>query len=74
MVFNAGMNKEQTQIVINAAGGDSAFARLLGIDSHPGFQQRVNNWKRRGMPSDVVLEHYETISRLMSQESERKAA
>ena len=58
------MNANETSKIIEAAGGDSAFARLLGLDKTPGFQQRVNNWKRRGMPAAVVLEHRKKIDRL----------
>lgn len=58
------MNANETSKIIEAAGGDSAFARLLGLDKTPGFQQRVNNWKRRGMPASVVLEHMRKIERL----------
>ena len=58
------MNANETYKIIEAAGGDSAFARLLGLDKTPGFQQRVNNWKRRGMPAAVVLEHRKKIDRL----------
>lgn len=58
------MDSTQTTSLIEAAGGDTAFAKLLGIDVEPGFQQRVNNWKRRGIPASVVLDHYDTIKRL----------
>lgn len=58
------MDAEKTTLLIDAVGGDKAFARLLGIDDKPGFQQRVNNWKRRGMPADVVLDHLRLIQRL----------
>ena len=64
MVCNVAMNANETSKIIKAAGGDSAFARLIGIDKTPGFQQRVNNWKRRGMPPAVVLEHLRKIERL----------
>lgn len=50
--------------LITEAGGDAEFGKLLGIDGDPGYLQRVNNWKRRGLPSVVVLEHYETIQKL----------
>jgi hypothetical protein len=63
------MDPAQTTRLIDAAGGDTAFGRLLGIDESPGFQQRVNNWKRRGIPAAVVLEHYEAIKRLEQQVS-----
>lgn len=58
------MDAEQTKSLIAAAGGDSAFAKLLGLDSGPGYQQRVNNWKRRGIPASVVLENYDLIQQL----------
>ena len=66
MVFNARMNKDETREVIKAAGGDRAFARLLSLDGTPGYQQRINNWKRRGMPAAVVLDHLPTIRALQS--------
>lgn len=64
MVFNMRMDKIETRELIEAAGGDRAFARLLGLDTAPGYQQRINNWKRRGMPAAVVLDHLETIQAL----------
>ena len=57
------MDAKQTEELINRVGGDIAFAKLLGIDNGS-FQQRVNNWKRRGMPSSVELEHYEILQTL----------
>lgn len=61
------MDPTETIAIIDAAGGDTAFGKLLGIDETEGFQQRVNNWRRRGMPSAVVVEHYELIQRLRVQ-------
>ncbi len=61
------MDPEETKAIIEAAGGDTAFGKLLGIDGVPRYQQRINNWKRRGMPSDVVLDHYEVVKRLQEQ-------
>lgn len=58
------MDASQATRLIDVAGGDTAFAKLLGIDADPGFQQRVNNWKRRGLPPAVVLDHYDTIKQL----------
>ncbi len=73
MVFNMRMDKTETREIIKAAGGDRAFARLLGLDAAPGYQQRINNWKRRGMPAAVVLDHLDTIQSLRPTES-REAA
>lgn len=51
--------------IIAAAGGASAFARLIGLDlSRAGTQQRVHNWKTRGIPPRVVLENLEVIQQL----------
>ena len=58
------MDADESAELIDTAGGDTAFARLLGIDQEPGFAQRVNNWKRRGIPAEVVLAHYATIQAL----------
>jgi hypothetical protein len=66
MVFNLGMTPIDACKVIEAAGGDTAFAKLLGLDDD-GAVQRVNNWKRRGMPSDVILKHYSLIKKLAAQ-------
>jgi len=68
------MNASDTCKIIEAAGGGSAFARLLGLDKAPGFQQRVSNWKRRGMPAAVVLEHKRKIDRLLRAVSGRDDA
>ena len=67
------MDKIETQKLIKAAGGDTAFARLLGIGGHKGCQQRVNNWKRRGIPPSVVLDHFEMIQRLRATSHEKAA-
>lgn len=58
------MDPQQTVRLIEAAGGDSAFAELLGLDKKEGYQQRVNNWKRRGIPPQVILDHLEVIKKL----------
>jgi hypothetical protein len=58
------MNPEESKDLIELAGGDVAFARLLGMDTEDGFAQRVNNWKRRGIPAAVVLDHYSKIQKL----------
>lgn len=67
------MDKNETCKLIEAAGGDKAFAALLGLTGRPGYQQRVNNWKRRGMPPRVVLEHLEVIRSIQSGEAASSA-
>jgi hypothetical protein len=68
------MEPKQSEQIIEAAGGDAAFARLLGLDTaKKGTTQRVNNWKRRGIPPGVVLENLEVIRRLEQQAGELAA-
>ena len=58
------MDPSEARILIDSIGGDLAFARFLGLDEREGVAQRVNNWKRRGIPSSVVLAHYAAFKRL----------
>lgn len=41
---------------IEELGGPSAVAQRLGLPM-PGGVQRVSNWKKRGIPASVKLEH-----------------
>jgi hypothetical protein len=66
------MTPEESVVLIERAGGDSAFGRLLGIDRFPHWQQRVNNWKRRGIPSEVVVDHYDVITELKERATRRR--
>lgn len=69
------MTPRESTKLIEAAGGDTAFAQLLGIASSESYRQRVNNWKRRGIPPAVQLEHQELFQRLLleSQKVRRSA-
>lgn len=58
------MDKEEATALINAAGGNKAFAELLGLDADPGYMQRVSNWRDRGIPARVILEHQLVIESL----------
>lgn len=42
--------------IIKALGGPAAVAKLLGFDA-AGGTQRVSNWIRRGIPSDIKVMH-----------------
>lgn len=42
---------------IDRLGGPTEVAKLIGIYDERGAVQRVSNWKRRGIPSGVLLEH-----------------
>jgi hypothetical protein len=67
------MTPKESIRLIEAAGGDHQFATLLGIAGQENYRQRVNNWKRRGIPADVIVEHYELIQRLRD-DPKRKAS
>lgn len=49
--------------LIDKVGGPSALVALLGL-SHQGAVQRVSNWKRRGIPPRIRLEHRELFDSL----------
>lgn len=72
VVFNCAMDKDATCRLIKAAGGDKPFAELLGLTGRPGYQQRVNNWKRRGIPASVVLEHLDVIRAIQAGKEPRQ--
>jgi hypothetical protein len=61
------MTPEESARLIDAAGGSSALAELIGLGSEDGARQRVNNWRRRGIPADVILEHQKLFERLQRQ-------
>ena len=56
------MNAEQ---VISKLGGSAEVARLMGYPKHIGTQ-RVNNWKKRGIPARVMLERPDLFRRVAS--------
>jgi hypothetical protein len=57
---------KQATRIIKAAGGDVAFMRWLGIKVTHGSQRRVNNWKRRGVSKNAIVEHYDKLKELHS--------
>lgn len=67
------MTKNEAADLIAIAGGASAFGRFLGIEGRPNFQQVINNWKNRGIPPQVELEHYEKIQELRGRLAARSA-
>lgn len=44
-----------------------AFARLLNINEAPCVSQRVNNWRTRGIPAQVVVDNIDLIRELIKQ-------
>lgn len=58
MVCNLRMNQiEQDAKLIEKLGGPARVAERLNLDKRAGGVQRVSNWIRRGIPSDVKLAH-----------------
>lgn len=49
--------------LIERLGGSSAVADLLNFDKKSGGAQRVNNWKKRGIPAQVKVDHQEIFLR-----------
>lgn len=45
--------------IIDALGGATKLAELLGYDKTHGGIQRIQNWKTRGIPSSVKIAHPE---------------
>ncbi|WP_454752096.1 hypothetical protein [Cupriavidus necator] len=56
------MNAKQTTAhadwqLIESLGGPAEVARLLGYDLRKGGIQRIHNWKVRGIPPSVKIDH-----------------
>ena len=51
------LTPQETARVIKNAGGTSKFGKLVGAT-----RQRVHNWRERGLPARVMLEHLDTIN------------
>lgn len=69
------MNAEQSRKLIEAAGGNKAFALLIGIDvvNDPNYAFRVAQWKKRGIPSKVQLEKAKELSSIKGVAARRGA-
>lgn len=65
------MNATESKALIDKAGGDTAFARHLGIDTGLYWRQRVNRWRSRGIPAAVCLEYYDVLKRLQRKREAR---
>jgi hypothetical protein len=63
------MTPKDSARLIDAAGGSSKLAELIGLGSEDGARQRVNNWRRRGIPADVILANRELFDQLQRQTS-----
>lgn len=49
--------------LIDALGGPAKVAELLGFDKADGGIQRVHNWRTRGIPAKVKVDHPEIFLR-----------
>jgi hypothetical protein len=58
------MKAAQAIELIDKAGGTAAFGLLLGLDNTAGWRQRVHNWRTRGIPYKVLIEHASTINEI----------
>jgi len=58
------MDAQQVSRLIAAAGSHKAFAEALRLPPTRGVQQRVNNWKRRGIPAHVQLRYAKELGEL----------
>jgi hypothetical protein len=47
---------EADRQTIERLGGPTKLAELLGYDKTSGGVQRIQNWKKRGIPSEVKLQ------------------
>lgn len=72
-MFNEGAMNSHEQI-IERLGGPAKVARMLGIADEKGAIQRVSNWKRRGIPPRVLLEHPKVFKGVMPQSKEASHA
>jgi hypothetical protein len=55
--------------VIDELGGSTELARKLGLDPARGGVQRVENWKYRGIPAAVRLQHLRLFGRGQTQKA-----
>lgn len=56
MAFNGAMDKNHPDAkLIDRLGGPAILAKTLGFDPKSGGVQRVQNWKRRGIPEVIRL-------------------
>jgi hypothetical protein len=55
ILFNIDMHSQTN--IIDALGGPKKVAEMLGLSREPGAIQRVGNWKRRGIPAQVLIDN-----------------
>ncbi len=55
--------------LIDIMGGPTKVAQLLGIVNEKGAIQRISNWKKRGIPAQVMLTHSKIFAKYKKQRS-----
>lgn len=73
-VPSVSMNPEESAKLIDSAGGNTAFAELLGMTEQPWHRQRVSNWRARGIPPRVLIDFADVIERLKKSPAHRRSA
>lgn len=70
MMCNRPVNKRHAHaVLIDRLGGPAKVARLLGFDSRGGGIQRVQNWKRRGIPELLLLKRADVFGAAANDEA-----
>lgn len=67
------MTPEETRRLIDAAGGNKAFAMQLGIDvvSNEKYASRVSWWRKRGIPPRIQLDKAKELSAIRASATRR---
>lgn len=74
MVFNTPMSKPESDAqIIDRLGGPVAVAKLLNYTNR-GAAARVSNWKRRGIPADVLVEFPHLFAAALSRRAAVKSS
>lgn len=53
--------------LIDKLGGPAALARALGLTPERSRVQRVHNWRKRGIPAQIWLDHADTLAEMQRQ-------
>jgi hypothetical protein len=67
------MNAEESRALIEAAGGNKAFAMQLGIDiiNDRFYASRISQWRKRGIPPRVQIEKKKQLARIRQSAMQR---
>lgn len=65
---------EETVQLIEAAGGRDKFAKLMGVLGTDHYEQRIANWKARGIPLRLQIDKHDVILALRAVIQKSQAA